>query len=71
MPNPDDDAKGQYAPSPADRKASGVHSASPTVVTESEDATVHRDPPAREAGKNWDVNLSPAENNEGSPEGSR
>lgn len=68
MPNPADDAKGQYAPSQADRKASGVHSAKPTVVTGSEDATVHRDPPGKKAGKDWDVNYDPAENSE---EGSR
>ncbi len=45
MGNPKDDAKGQYAPSQADRKADGVHSAKPTVVTGSEDATVHNKPP--------------------------
>lgn len=32
MSRPHDDAKGQYAPSQADRKADGVHSAKPTVV---------------------------------------
>ncbi len=41
MGNPKDDAKGQYAPSQADPKADGVHSAKPTVITGSEDATVH------------------------------
>lgn len=45
MGNPKDDAKGQYAPSQADRKADGVHSAKPTVITGSEDATVHNKPP--------------------------
>jgi hypothetical protein len=49
--NPEDDARGQYAPSQADRKASGVASAKPTVITNSDDATVHRDPtPALDAG---------------------
>lgn len=46
MGNPKNDAKGQYAPSQADRKADGVHSAKPTVITGSEDATVHNKPPA-------------------------
>lgn len=45
MGNPKDDAKGQFAPSQADRKADGVHSAKPTVITGSEDATVHNKPP--------------------------
>lgn len=66
MSNPEDDAKGQYSPSQADRKASGVHSAKPTVITGSEDATVHRDPPGKKAGKDWDVNYDPSEMNEGS-----
>ncbi len=38
--NPADDARGQFAPSQADRKATGVASAKPTVITGSEDATV-------------------------------
>jgi hypothetical protein len=71
MHNPEDDAKGQYAPSQADRKASGVHSAKPTVITGSEDATVHRDPPGKKAGKDWDVNYDLAEMNEGKFRGSR
>lgn len=71
MPNPEDDAKGQYAPSQADRKASGVHSAKPTVITGSEDATVHRDPPGKKAGKDWDINYDPAEMNDGNFKGSR
>ncbi|GGG07075.1 hypothetical protein GCM10010924_39770 [Rhizobium wenxiniae] len=51
MVNPEDDAKGQYAPSQADSKASGVASAKPTVITGSEDATVHRDPPGKSPRK--------------------
>lgn len=52
------DAKGQYAPSQADSKASGVVSAKPTVITHSEDATVNRDPLGKEkAKKDWDVNF--------------
>lgn len=45
MGNPKDDAKGQFAPSQADRKSDGVHSAKPTVINGSEDATVHNKPP--------------------------
>lgn len=71
MSNPEDDAKGQYAPSQAERKASGVHSAKPTVITGSEDATVHRDPPGKKAGKDWDINYDPSEMNEGNFRGSR
>lgn len=65
MSNPEKDAKGQYAPSQADRKANGVVSAKPTVITGSEDATVHRDPPAKKAGKDFDLNYDPADSNEG------
>ncbi len=56
MSKPEDDAKGQYAPSQADRKATGVHSAKPTVVTGSEDATVHRDAPGKKSDKDFDLN---------------
>lgn len=45
---PEADAKGQFAKSQADRKSSGVHSAKPTVVTGSEDATAHSHPPNKE-----------------------
>ncbi len=65
MSNPEKDAKGQYAPSQADRKANGVVSAKPTVITGSEDATVHRDPPGKKAGKDFDLNYDPADSNEG------
>ena len=41
MSKPEDDPKGQYAPSQADKKASGVHSPKPTVVTGSLDVTVN------------------------------
>jgi hypothetical protein len=71
MANPEDDAKGQYAPSQADRKASGVHSAKPTVITGSEDATVHRDPPGKKHEKDFDLNYDPSEMNEGEFRGSR
>lgn len=40
------DAKGQYAKSLGDRRATGVASAKPTVITGSEDGTAHNIPPA-------------------------
>lgn len=61
MTKPEDDAKGQYAPSQADRKASGVHSAKPTVVTGSEDATVNRTPPGKKPEKDFDLNYDPVD----------
>lgn len=66
MANPEDDAKGQYAPSQADRKSTGVHSAKPTVITGSEDATVHRDPPGKKPQKDFDLNYDESGSNEGS-----
>jgi len=71
MGTPESDAKGQYAPSQGDRKASGVHSAKPTVITGSEDATVNRDPPGKKHEKDFDLNYDPADMNEGSYRGSR
>jgi len=59
------DAQGQFAKSIADRKATGVHSAKPTVVTGSEDATSHKTPPGKKPVKEWDVNYDPADMNEG------
>jgi len=70
MSNPKDDAKGQYAPSQADRKATGVHSAKPTVVTGSEDATVNRTPPGQKKEKDFDLNYDPADTS-GANESSR
>jgi hypothetical protein len=46
---------GPFAPSQADRKASGVASANPTVVTGSEDATANRNPPGKKKEKDWNV----------------
>ena len=46
---------GQFAPPQADRKADGVASAKPTVITGSEDATAHRDPPGKKREKDWDA----------------
>ncbi|WP_082510136.1 MULTISPECIES: hypothetical protein [unclassified Rhizobium] len=48
------DAKGQFAKSQADRKSTGVASAKPTVITRSDDVTGHRTPPGqKEHGKDW------------------
>jgi hypothetical protein len=47
------DGTGAFAPSQADRKASGVASAKPTVITGSEDATAHRDPPGKKRETDW------------------
>lgn len=46
---------GAFAPSQADRKADGVVSAKPTVITGSEDATENRTPPGKKRQKDWDV----------------
>jgi len=59
------DAKGQFAKSVADRKSTGVHSAKPTVITGSEDATERKTPPGKKPVKEWDINFDPAEENEG------
>ncbi|WP_405030308.1 hypothetical protein [Mycoplana sp. BE70] len=56
--DPEKDAEGQFAESRADRKSDGVASAKPTVVTGSEDATVHRNPPgSTEPDEDWDINF--------------
>ncbi|MBX5212953.1 hypothetical protein HJB90_07595 [Rhizobium sp. NLR10a] len=66
MANPEKDAAGQFAKSRADRKASGVVSAKPTVITGSEDATVNKRPPGKKKPeKDWDINYDPTEMNEG------
>ncbi|MDR6668033.1 hypothetical protein [Rhizobium sp. 1399] len=65
MADVEKDAEGQFAKSKADRKASGVHSAKPTVITGSEDATVHKIPPGQEPAKDWDINYDPDSSNEG------
>lgn len=60
------DARGQFAKSQGDRKASGVHSAKPTVITGSEDATVNKHPPgSKKPERDWDVHYDPSEMNEG------
>ncbi|MBB5663015.1 hypothetical protein [Rhizobium leguminosarum] len=65
MANPEKDAAGQFAKSQADRKSTGVASAKPTVITGSEDATVHKNPPGMKKPKDWDINYDPADMNEG------
>jgi hypothetical protein len=66
------DAKGQFAKSQADPKASGVVSAKPTAITGSEDATAHKLPPGTKAPETEiPVKYDPAEMNEGSFRGSR
>lgn len=53
-----DDAKGQFAGTQAGGDSDGVASAKPTVVTGSEDATVHKWPPGKEdKPKDWDANF--------------
>ncbi len=64
--NPKSDAKGQFAPSQADGKSSGVASAKPTVITGSEDGTAHRNPPGkRREANDFDPNYDPRDMNEG------
>jgi hypothetical protein len=65
MSDVENDAKGQYAKSVADRKSTGVHSAKPTVITGSEDATAHKTPPGKTPVKEWDINFDPSDDNEG------
>lgn len=56
--SPEQDAKGQYAKSQADRHSTGVASAKPTVITGSEDVTGHRTPPGQKGTeKDWDINF--------------
>jgi len=56
------DAKGQFAPSQADRMSSGVASSKPTVVTGSEDMSDHRQPPGQDKPeKDWHVGFDEAE----------
>lgn len=50
------DAEGQFAPNQGDRKASGVASAKPTVITGTEDATAAKNPGQKKGPGDWDVN---------------
>lgn len=51
------DAAGQFAPSQGDRKASGVASAKPTVITGQEDATAAKNPGQKKGPGDWDINF--------------
>lgn len=61
MSDVEKDAKGQFAKSIGDRKATGVASAKPTLITGSEDATEHKTPPGKKPVKDWDTNYDPGE----------
>lgn len=52
------DAKGQYAKSLGDRRATGVASAKPTVITGSEDGTAHKIPPDAKGPESKDPNTT-------------
>lgn len=52
------DAEGQYAGTQAGGDSDGVVSAKPTVITGSEDATLHKWPPGKKnPPKDWDANF--------------
>ncbi|WP_075292864.1 hypothetical protein [Pararhizobium arenae] len=56
------DAKGQFAKSQADRRATGVASAKPTVITGSEDATAHSKAPGKKRPtRDFDINYDVTE----------
>ena len=56
------DAEGQFAKSQADRKATGVISAKPTVLTGSEDATAYSQPPGKKRpSRDFDINYDETE----------
>lgn len=63
--------KRQYATSHADRQPTDVHSGEATVVTGSDDATMHRDPSGQKSEKDFDRNCYPGDFNEDSFRGSR
>lgn len=48
---PESDAKGQYAKSRAKPQPDGVISAKPTVITGSQDATVHKTAPGEKKAR--------------------
>ncbi|MDB5526754.1 MAG: hypothetical protein JWM58_4517 [Rhizobium sp.] len=52
------DARGQFAPSQADRKNDGVISAIPTKVTGEVDATVNKWGDKENPPKDWDLNFN-------------
>jgi hypothetical protein len=52
-----EDAKGQYASGLKHSDNNGVSSAKPRVITGSDDATTHKNPPGKAPiKKEWDVN---------------
>ncbi|KQO83575.1 hypothetical protein [Rhizobium sp. Leaf262] len=60
------DAEGQYAKGLERSDNNGVASAKPRVITGSDDATVHKNPPGKKPSKKeWDVNYDERETNEG------
>jgi len=65
MSDVEKDAQGQFAKSQGDRHASGVHSAKPTVITGSEDATAHSGTGGEKRGEDWKPGHDPSEMNEG------
>jgi hypothetical protein len=58
------DAKGQFAKSIADRRATGVAGAKPTVITGSEDAG-HKTPPGKRPVDEWDLNYDSSDMHQG------
>ena len=54
---PESDAKGQYAKSQARPEPGGVISAKPTVITGSQDATVHKHPPGQKKTDDWSIDF--------------
>jgi len=61
-----EDAKGQFARGLRRSDNNGVDSAKPRVITGSDDATAHRNPPGQKPiKKEWDVNYDERETNEG------
>lgn len=60
-----DDAKGQFAKGLEHSDNNGVASAKPTVITGSDDATLHKTPPGKKpVGKDWDLNSKDREIND-------
>lgn len=61
-----DDAKGQFARGLKRSDNNGVDSAKPRVITGSDDATAHKNPPGTTLEKKeWDLNYDERETNEG------
>ncbi|MBW6421923.1 hypothetical protein KX729_10750 [Rhizobium sp. XQZ8] len=57
------DAQGQFAVSKKGATNDGVSSAKPRVITGSDDATIHRNPPGqKKPEKDWSAGFDPTEN---------